>query len=209
MIVKERLAKEPITIGVLGPIGSGKSTLCRILSERLNVERIEENFSENPFLKDFYKNPQQFSFRSQLWFLKSTVDQLMEIRENRTRILDPANEMNFLYAETHRRLGWMSKHEFEIYNKLYVVLTEKSGIKTPDLYLCINAKLSVLQERIIKRGRPFELTMLKNHPHYLSNLSAEVDAFRAGNFLQIDTTHDNSIDETHIDGLMERIKRNI
>jgi len=203
------LVKEPIIIGVLGPIGVGKSTLSRILAEKLNTDCVEENFPQNPFLENFYKDPIKYSFLSQAYFLESTVSQLAGLNCDQSHLLDPANEMNFLYAQTHNDMGWMDFREFGLYETLYQTLTKRAGIKKPDLFLCINAKHPVLVERIKRRGRPYELLMLANYPRYLSNLSQRVESFTGANLLRIDASSDNFIDEIHVDGLLRKIGRNL
>lgn len=207
--LKERLNREPATIGILGPIGSGKTTLSKILSEKLGVQRVEENFPQNPFLENFYAAPAEYSFRSQLWFLKSTIDQLTELPTNTSRILDPTNEMNYLFAKTHVDMGWMSQHEFNLYSEIYLIFKEKGHIKKPDLYICLNARPYALEDRIKKRGRPYELLMLKNYPEYLIKLGNNVNAFMNGTVLHVDTSSDNFKDKLHTDHLVERIQKNI
>lgn len=206
---KERLIAEPKTIGILGPIGSGKTTLSKMLSEKLGVQRVEENFPQNPFLENFYKSPGEYSFRSQLWFLKSTIDQLSALPKNTSLILDPTNEMNYQFAKTHRDMGWMSQHEFNLYTEIYSIFEEKGQIKKPDLYIVLHADMDVLVPRIRARGRPAEMLMLDNYPIYLLKLSRNVNSFISGNFIFLNTSKSNSLDEVHVDGIIEKIKRNI
>ena len=211
--LKERLIKEPITIGLMGPIGSGKSTLAERLGRRLRVSVVEERFTKNPYLEDFYGDPWAWSFKSQTWFFLEKVEQLKGLDYTKSWLFDPWLEMDMLYPKVLEKIGLMGSPEFRLYNEssneIYTSLLKQRRIKKPDLYICTNARLPVLEARIRERGRPYELLMLKNYPHYLANLSAEVDAFRADNFLQIDTTKNNSLDEMHIDGLMEKVKRRI
>ncbi len=192
--LKEFLANESFVIGTLGAIGSGKSTFSKALADNLEVARIEENFPLNPFLADFYKDQVDYSFKSQLWFLKSTVDQMMNTPEFHTGsavILDPANEMNFIFAQTHKDMGWMDEREFEVYSELYKILSEKSGVKKPDLYIAMSAGADLLMSRIVTRGRGFEVGMLRNNPKYLVKLNENIARFAAGkkNVLFIDSEH--------------------
>lgn len=196
---KEILVAEPYVIGMLGAIGSGKSTLSKVLSDSLDIKRIEENFPLNPFLKGFYDSPKEYSFRSQLWFLKSTVDQMMdtpELHSKKEVILDPANEMNYLFAKTHLDMGWMSKDEFEIYESLYKILRDKSGIKKPDVYIAMSAGIDLLMARILGRGRSFETKMLQENPGYLVKLNSNIVRFAAKNknviFVDSEFDHKNS-----------------
>lgn len=187
--LKEFLAEEEISIGVLGAIGSGKSTLSSQLSEQLGITKIEENFPQNPFLDKFYESPAEYSFRSQVWFLKSTIDQMIDVNKEhsgKSLIYDPANEMNLIYAKTHLDLGWMKEDEYNLYLELYEILTQKSGIKKPDFFLCIESSESVLINRIISRGRPYEVANLEKFPKYLGQLNNNVLEF-------VKTSHNNII----------------
>lgn len=212
--LKEFLAEEQMVIGVLGAIGSGKSTLSSQLSEILGVTRVEENFPENPFLKKFYENPAEYSFRSQVWFLKSTIDQMISVESEhpgKSLIFDPANEMNLVYAKTHLDLGWMKEDEYGLYLQLYEILTEKSGVKKPDFFLCIDSKEEVLVERIKKRARPYELHNLEKFPEYLVQLNKNVLEFvnRSGNnIIEINSETDFS-SEKNMSRLLGAINRGI
>ena len=194
--LKEVLANEQMVIGVIGAIGSGKSTLSSRLSENLGVTRIEENFPLNPFLNKFYENPQEYSFRSQVWFLKSTIDQMISVKSehpSKSLIFDPANEMNLIYAKTHLDLGWMKEDEYNLYRQLYEILTEKSGVKKPDFFLCITSKTDVLVDRINKRARPYEVNNLAKFPKYLDQLNRNVFEFvntSCNNIIQVNSETD-------------------
>lgn len=207
--LKERLVNEPKTIGILGAIGSGKSTLSRILSEKLGIERIEEKFPLNPYLNDFYEDPKRSSFDYQFWFLMNTVDQVASVGQGKSVILDPANEMNYLYAKTHLDMGWMTQKEFNIYFDAYSLMQEKNRKWKPDLFLRLNPDIEVLKKRIKNRARPYELLMLNKYPEYLVKLSRNVKSYIGGNVLPVNTSKDNYIDEDHINGLIQIIKRNI
>jgi deoxyadenosine/deoxycytidine kinase len=212
--LKERLKDYPVTVGVLGAIGSGKSLMANVLAEKLGLMRIEENFPQNPFLVDFYSDPKRYSFRSQVWFLKSTVDQLIEVgrvEQARSVILDPANEMNLIFAETHYKMGWMGSREIKLYKELYSILTEKGEIKKPDLFLWLDAPTPILFDRIKARGRHFETGILTNYPNYLNELSASVSEFaskRNARVVYVDSTG-NFNNPSSLDGLIEKLKRGI
>lgn len=212
--LKEILAETPVRIGVLGAIGSGKSTLTEKLSKGLGIEVIHENFPANPYLEDFYASPKDFSFKSQLWFLRSTADQMVEISkkiQGKSIILDPANEMNFIYAQTHRALGWMSEEEFRAYQMIYKIVNGRSEIKKPDVFLWLAPPDMELTQRVLKRNRPYEMRMLNSFPHYLSYLNSAVIDYAQkteGEFVFVDSTEDFT-SPLVIGDVMKQIRRRI
>ena len=44
-----------IYIAIEGPIGVGKTSLAKLIADKLNARKVFEKFEENPFLKDFLK----------------------------------------------------------------------------------------------------------------------------------------------------------
>lgn len=210
---RERLTESPITIGILGRIGVGKSTLSTKLGRQLGLIHVEENFPLNPFLKDFYEDPSRWGFHSQVFFLEKKIVQLKNLDQSVSYLIDPGIEMDGLYAKTLARIGFMSKAEYKTYKYLFDTLTEGKHIRKPNLFLFLDASLPVIRERIIKRGRPFELKMLKEYPSYLSELHEVIGEFvssqKDGNVLYVNTSQDNFIDKIHIDALAGKIKRKL
>ena len=67
--------KIPYHIAIEGTIGEGKTSLAGILGDRLEAKLILEEFEENPFLVEFYKDSDRFAFQTQLFFLLSRYRQ--------------------------------------------------------------------------------------------------------------------------------------
>ena len=162
MVEIDRKDTEPkprsIRVGILGTIGAGKSTLASMLGERWGVAPVTEIFGENPYLKLFYENPAAYSFLSQVWFLEKKVKQLSSINTETAQIVDPALEMDSIYAMAHHRSGWMTDTEWALYKQLFRTLlskNEKSPISS-DFYIIVKASPEVIQRRIASRGREFE-----------------------------------------------------
>ena len=68
-------------IVVEGVIGAGKTSLSRLLSERLQAKLVLEEVEENPFLKDFYQDRERFAFQTQMHFLFSRYQQQRSLRQ--------------------------------------------------------------------------------------------------------------------------------
>jgi len=166
-----------IRIGLMGPIGAGKTTLGELLGEKWGAVLVEEDFGDNPFLEDFYKYPEENSFKSQRWFLERKIEQLAGLTSQTTEIIDPALGMDFLYAKVQHEIGWMTQNEWQRYQRLYYTLAESSQIREPDIVVVVNAPVNILAQRIRKRGRAFELWMLDEKPEYFKKLQSTVSSW--------------------------------
>lgn len=65
-------------IAIAGNIGSGKTTLTRILTERYNAKAYLEECN-NPYIGDFYEDMNRWSFNLQIYFLGSRIQQTMDM----------------------------------------------------------------------------------------------------------------------------------
>lgn len=216
MVEKESSAeknKRHIRVGILGCLGSGKTTLSRLLKDRWNAAVVTEEYGNNPFLEKFYAKPQDNSFKSQLWFLENKVRQLHEDCNNCTEIIDPSFEMDRLYAYTQHKTGWMNEHEWNLYEDAYKFLLEEKNIKKPDFNIVITADYPTILKRVKRRAknedRFFERWMLKYYPDYLKHLSDAVldwSIANSQNSLIINTTFkdmvnpDNHTELSRIEG---------
>lgn len=211
--INERLNKEPIVIGVLGTIGVGKTTLSPKIAEVLGLECIEEKFTVNPFLENFYKDPWSWSFKSQVWFLIHKIGQLKEMDSGKSYIVDPALAMDKLYAKTLTKIGRMSAREYRTYNDLFDTLVDEEEIRMPDLYVWVDAKLPVIRKRIRGRGRLYEMQMLMEYPVYLAELKASVANFahsqKNTEVIFVNANRDGFANDIYVKALAEKIKNKI
>jgi|GEM_PF-3636843 len=206
--LKEGLVREPKIIGLIGPIGAGKSTFARVLGEHLGIEVVEENFTQNPYLADFYKDPKKFSHDSQMWFLNEKIKQLADLDYRKSIIIDPALEMDLIYANTLHSIGFMNDHDFWKYKEKHQFLKEEFVIRKPDLFIIVNSRIPVLESRIRQRGRESELFMLKRYPSYLANLHTKVESFY-GPHVYINSEENSFTDEMHMNEHLEKIEKKI
>ncbi|OGM57372.1 hypothetical protein A3E46_02980 [Candidatus Woesebacteria bacterium RIFCSPHIGHO2_12_FULL_46_16] len=177
-------------IGVLGPIGAGKSTLCRVIREQwrtreVTVEILEEQFLGNPHLAGFYDvDPRIYSFPSEIRFVTDAALQLSTLSRSRTlesscAIADPAYEMHGIYPEVHLEMDWLSEEEIKIYRNTFQTLKMEHQLPTPDIFFVVNAPVPTLLERIQARAkeRPMERNLLDKPwgEEYLTRLANAVD----------------------------------
>jgi len=56
-------------VSIAGNIGSGKSSLTKLLSEEFGWIPYYESVTDNPYLEDFYSDMKRWSFNLQIYFL--------------------------------------------------------------------------------------------------------------------------------------------
>lgn len=163
--------KLPRYIAVEGPIGVGKTSLCKRLAETFNYGLLLEASDENPFLDRFYKAPQQYALATQLFFLFQRAQQIQDLRQDDmfepVRVADFLIEKDQLFAQQN-----LDKDEYALYEKVYAHLTLNAPV--PDLVIYLQAPTEVLLERIQKRGLEAEQYI---ELEYLENLNRAYTEF--------------------------------
>ena len=142
-------------IAIEGPIGVGKTSLAKMIAEKLNARKVFEDFKSNPFFLEFYEDPDSNALQTQIWFLLQRYQQQQKkIRQldafQKGVITDYMFEKDRLFAEFTLR----SQAEFELYSNVADIL-EKDIIK-PDMVVYLQADTSRLMKNIKQRGRNFE-----------------------------------------------------
>ena len=101
-------------IAVAGNIGSGKTTLTRILSKHFNWSPHFEDVDDNPYLNDFYGDMQRWSFNLQVYFLNSRFSQILDIRKSNETVIQDRTiyEDAFIFAPNLHSMGLMSTRDF-------------------------------------------------------------------------------------------------
>ncbi|MDA3614973.1 deoxynucleoside kinase [Polluticaenibacter yanchengensis] len=141
-------------ITIEGNIGVGKTTLANILAEKLNARLVLEQFSDNPFLSKFYKNPEQYAFPLELSFMAERYKQLKELIHTRDlfkslTITDYLFTKCLLFAKVN-----LPDEEFRLYQKLFDIIHQQ--ILKPELLIYLHAPVNKLQANIKKRNRSYE-----------------------------------------------------
>ncbi len=140
-------------IALEGPIAVGKTSLAQLLSKELGARLILEDFEDNPFLAEFYNDPERFGFQTQLFFLLQRYRQQQELRQvdmfQKLLVTDYMFVKDRLFASLN-----LNEKEMQLYDTVANLL-ERNVIK-PDLVIYLQADTDLLMKNIAKRGRAME-----------------------------------------------------
>ena len=157
-------------IAVEGPIGVGKTSLANLISKELGARLVLEQFEENPFLPEFYKDPERYSFQTQLFFLLQRYRQQQELKQvdmfQNLLITDYLFVKDRLFASLN-----LNEKEMLLYDTVANLL-EKNIIR-PDLVIYLQADTDTLMKNISRRGREMEEGISKDYIDALGQVYTE------------------------------------
>ncbi len=161
-------------IAVAGNIGSGKSTLTRMLARHYGWEARFEAVDHNPYLEDYYRDIHRWSFNLEVYFLKERFRDLIEIEKSEHTIVQDRSifEGVYVFMQNNKAMGNLSDRDYETYMELFEQMM--SVVHYPDLMIYLRASVPHLVGNIQKRGRDYEQTMKLE---YLENLNRRYDEF--------------------------------
>lgn len=143
-------------LAISGNIGSGKSSLTRLLSERYGLTAVYEPHAENPYLADFYADMPRYAFHSQVYFLSKRLEQHLTLVNTAQHVIQDRTvfEDAGIFARNLYEAGQMQPRDWSTYLGLYKGILP--ALRTPDLLVHIDASLPTLRGRIALRGRDYE-----------------------------------------------------
>jgi deoxyadenosine/deoxycytidine kinase len=146
-------------IGIAGNIGSGKTTLTRMLAQHYGWTPKYEAVTYNPYLEDYYKDIPRWSFNLEVYFLTQRIKDLMEIAGSDDVIIQDRTifEGVYVFVANNKDMGNLSQRDFDAYMDLFGVMVKM--IKLPDLLIYLKSSIPHLVSRIQKRGRDYEQSM--------------------------------------------------
>ena len=143
-------------ITIEGSIGVGKTSLAKLLAERLGGRLVLEKFQENPFLESFYDNQDQYAFQTQLWFLLSRYRQQQDLQQMDLFTSALITDYMFVKDRLFAALN-LNDNEMKLYDMVARIL--EKNIVQPDLVIFLQSDTERLMENIKKRGRDYEVSM--------------------------------------------------
>jgi deoxyadenosine/deoxycytidine kinase len=176
-------------IAIEGVIGAGKTTLATMLGETLGGNVVLEQFAENPFLKDFYHDPERYAFQTQIFFLLTRYKQQRQLFQadlfHRFLVTDYIFEKDKIFAYLN-----LENEELRLYETL--VSNIEHNIPTPDLVVYLQSSVPRLMEHIKDRARAFEADMSES---YIRDLNEAYNYF----FFRYKTTPLLIVNTTELD----------
>lgn len=154
-------------IAVEGVIGAGKTSLAEKLSETLSAKTIYEEFEQNPFLEEFYQDPERYAFQTQIFFLLSRYRQQQDLQQ--IDLFQECIVSDYLFAKDRifATLN-LSDKEMKLYDGIAKLM--ERDIVQPELIIYLQASTDHLMHNISKRARKMEKFITKEYIQALNNL---------------------------------------
>ncbi|MFI5252118.1 MAG: deoxynucleoside kinase [Bacteroidota bacterium] len=195
--------KNKIFVAIAGNIGSGKSSLTRLLSSHYGWSSSFEFIDDNPYMTDFYADMNRWSFNLQVYFLSKRFTDHKKIVEGDVSVIQDRSiyEDAEIFAKNLHLIGKMDKRDYENYVALYSVMMEY--LQPPDLMIYLDAKIETLLKQISQRGREYEQGIPSSYLEQLNqHYSDWIKRYRLGPLLIIPS---DEVDFVHERGDFNRM----
>ena len=159
-------------IGIAGNIGCGKTTLTRMLSEHYGWTPKYESVTYNPYLEDYYKDIERWSYNLETYFLAQRFQDLIEIANSDDVIIQDRTILEgvHIFVANNKAMGNLSERDFDTYMHIFNLMM--SMVREPDLLIYLKSSVPHLVSQIQKRGRDYEKSI---SIEYLNNLNERYD----------------------------------
>ena len=164
-------------IGIAGNIGSGKTTLTRMLAKHYGWIPKFESVTHNPYLEDYYKDIQRWSYNLETYFLAQRFQDVLEISKSDEVIIQDRTILEgvHIFVANNKAMGNLSDRDYATYMHLFNLMM--SLVRKPDLLIYLKSSVPHLVSQIQKRGRDYEKSI---SIEYLNNLNERYDEWING-----------------------------
>jgi len=195
-------------VAVAGNIGSGKSSLTRLLSTANGWAPMYESVEDNPYLSDFYKDMRRWSFQLQVYFLSNRFRSHKAITEGtQSVVLDRViYEDAEIFARNLFEIGNMEERDYNNYVALYNVMT--AYLHPPDLLIYLRASIPTLFRQISLRGRDFEQSISRDYLEQLNrHYEAWIGRYNKGKLLVVESDNIDFVNRKEdLDRVLKMVK---
>ena len=197
-------------IAVAGNIGSGKTTLTRLLSKHFGWKPHYEEVDNNPYLESFYEDMKRWSFNLQVYFLNSRFRQVLDIRNSGQDIIQDRTiyEDAYIFAANLYDMGLMETRDYENYRSLFELMS--SFLEAPDLLIYLRASVPTLVRQIQKRNRDYEQSIRLDYPNALNRRYEDwISKYSKGKLLVIESDNIEIENPEDLGGIIDRINASL
>lgn len=179
-------------IAICGNIGSGKTTLAKMIAKHYGWSAELESVEDNPYLADFYEDMKRWAFHLQIYFLNSRFNQIKRIRESKVTTVQDRTiyEDAYIFAANLYKSQFLNDRDYSSYLTLFESMIQH--VEAPDLLIYLKADIPKLVKQIEKRGRDYENAIRIDYLKNLNSHYAEwIGSYDIGKLLVVDV---NDID---------------
>ena len=198
-------------ISVAGNIGSGKSSLTRMIAEEFGWATYFESVQNNPYLSDFYEDMKRWSFQLQVFFLSHRFNAHKKIIASKKSVIQDRSiyEDVEIFARNLYLMGRMEKRDYNNYRALFYEMI--SYLQAPDLVVYLKADVKTLLKQIKLRGREFEKSIEKKYLERLNrSYTTWIRNYDMGKVLVIESDNLDFVNNReHFDMILGQIKKNL
>lgn len=191
-------------IAIEGNIGVGKTTLARVLAQRMNATTVMEEYADNNFLPKFYEDADRYAFPLELSFLADRYKQAKTL-QNAPQLFNEhyVSDYLFIKSKLFAKLN-LKEDEYRLFENIFEIMNEHT--LRPDLLIYLQCPMEQLQANIIRRGRPYEMNI---RPEYLAALNEMYGQYIRQTDLKTLSLDVTGMDFEHDEGHMERVMKRI
>ncbi|MFZ1081860.1 MAG: deoxynucleoside kinase [Candidatus Kryptoniota bacterium] len=200
-----------VFVSIAGNIGSGKSSLTKLLSTRLGWVPFFESVDDNPYLSNFYSDMKRWSFHLQIYFLSNRFKNHKKIIEMRKSVVQDRSiyEDVEIFARNLYEMGNMDKRDYENYRELFSIMVDY--LRPPDLLIYLRANIDTLLKQIKLRGRNYEQSISRD---YLERLNASyedwIKRYGIGKLLVIESDGIDFVNNSsHLNDIVNKVEEAI
>ncbi len=197
-------------VAVAGNIGSGKTTLTRLLAKHFKWKAHFEDVENNPYLNSFYEDMQRWSFNLQVYFLNSRFRQVIDIRRSGKNVIQDRTiyEDAYIFAPNLHSMNLMSTRDFENYISLFELMS--SFIEAPDVLIYLRATIPTLVKQIQNRGREYEESIRLDYLKLLNERYENwINKYNLGKLLIVDVDNLDFKNPEDLSIVIERVNAEI